>query len=94
MTNDFSVQFGEKISRLLYAIIHQLIIPRETGDTSLVIEDTVVSGQSIADVADSLADRCGVHVTNAIVVLDRSQGAAASLNRRGITLHACVDVFE
>ena len=65
-----------------------------SGDKSLIIEDTVVSGQSIADVVDSLNDQCGVHVTDAIVVLDRSQGAAASLQRRGVTLHACVDVFQ
>ena len=66
----------------------------QKGDTSLIIEDTVVSGQSIADVADSLAERCGIRVTDAIVVLDRAQGATASLQRRGITLHSCIDVFQ
>ena len=64
------------------------------GDTSLVVEDTVVSGQSIAEVAHLLRDRCGVNVTDAVVVLDRLQGGASNLQTKGITLHACVDVFE
>jgi len=66
----------------------------ERGDTSLVIEDTAVSGRSVAEVAESLDQRCGINVTDAIVVLDRLQGGASNLQGRGITLHACTDVFE
>lgn len=64
------------------------------GDTTLVIEDTAVSGRSVAEVAESLDQRCGILVTDAVVVLDRLQGGVSSLQSRGISLHACTDVFE
>lgn len=64
------------------------------GDTSLLIEDTAVSGRSVAEIAESLFSRCGIVVTDAVVVLDRLQGGVSNCSSRGITLHACTDVIE
>lgn len=61
------------------------------GDTSLVLEDTVVSGRSIWETVEALGD-AGVAVTDAVVLLDRKQGAKKNLEKRGVKLHSCVDV--
>jgi len=56
-----------------------------SGDTSLIIEDVVTTGSSIIDTAEVLRAH-GLVVKNAIVVLDREQGAKEKLAERGIRL--------
>uniref|UniRef100_A0A0K0DQU0 orotate phosphoribosyltransferase n=1 Tax=Angiostrongylus cantonensis TaxID=6313 RepID=A0A0K0DQU0_ANGCA len=48
------------------------------GDTVLLIEDVVTTGDSIRETAEALREE-GLIVTDAIAVLDRQQGAAEGL---------------
>ncbi|XP_034042687.1 uridine 5'-monophosphate synthase [Thalassophryne amazonica] len=63
------------------------------GDTCLVIEDTVTSGSSILETAD-LLHKHGLQVTDAIVLIDREQGAVDMLASRGIKLHPVISMFK
>lgn len=56
------------------------------GKAVVLIDDVATSGGSILKAADQIAAAGGV-MTDAIVILDREQGAAAMLAERGITLH-------
>ena len=57
------------------------------GKRVVLIDDVATSGGSILKAADQIAAADGV-MTDAIVILDREQGAAGMLAARGITLHA------
>ena len=57
------------------------------GKRVVLIDDVATSGGSILKAADQIAAADGV-MTDAIVILDREQGAAGMLGARGITLHA------
>ena len=65
----------------------------DTGGESLVgkhvvlIDDVATSGGSILKAADQIEAAGGI-MKDAIVILDREQGADANLKERGITLHA------
>ncbi|MBN8815469.1 MAG: orotate phosphoribosyltransferase [Sphingomonas sp.] len=52
----------------------------------VLIDDVATSGGSILKAADQIAAAGGV-MTDAIVILDREQGATEMLGERGITLH-------
>lgn len=56
----------------------RLVGPVVAGDRAVVVEDTVTTGASMADAIAALQDE-GVHVVQAIVLVDRSAGAAAKL---------------
>ncbi|MGN6817843.1 MAG: orotate phosphoribosyltransferase [Sphingomonas sp.] len=65
----------------------------DTGGESLagkhvvLIDDVATSGGSILKAAEQIEAAGGI-MTDAIVILDREQGADANLKERGITLHA------
>ena len=65
----------------------------DTGGESLqgkhvvLIDDVATSGGSILKAADQIEAAGGI-MKDAIVILDREQGAGANLKERGITLHA------
>lgn len=63
------------------------------GDTCLIIEDTVTSGASILETAEVLYKE-GLKVTDAIVVMDREQGAVEMLASKGIRLHPIISMFK
>jgi orotate phosphoribosyltransferase len=58
-----------------------------SGKHVVLIDDVATSGGSILKAADQIAEAGGI-MTDAIVILDREQGATATLAERGITLHA------
>ncbi len=55
------------------------------GQGALIIDDLITSGGSIVTTAERLAES-GLSVRNAIVLIDREQGAADNLRARGIHL--------
>jgi len=57
------------------------------GKSVVLIDDVATSGGSILKAADQIAAAGGV-MKDAIVILDREQGATEMLAERGITLHA------
>lgn len=63
------------------------------GDTCLIIEDTVTSGSSILETAEVLSQQ-GMKVTDAVVVMDREQGAVEMLASKGIRLHPIFSLFN
>ncbi|XP_035031488.1 uridine 5'-monophosphate synthase isoform X2 [Hippoglossus stenolepis] len=63
------------------------------GDTCLIIEDTVTSGSSIMETSEVLYKE-GLKVTDAIVLMDREQGAVEMLASRGIHLHPIISMFK
>lgn len=54
----------------------RLVGPIREGDRALVVEDTVTTGGSMSDAIEVLQD-AGVDVVQAVVLVDRSDGAAA-----------------
>jgi orotate phosphoribosyltransferase len=56
------------------------------GKRVVLIDDVATSGGSILKAADQIAEAGGA-MTDAIVILDREQGASETLAARGITLH-------
>ena len=56
----------------------RLVGPVVAGDRAVVVEDTVTTGGSMADAVAALQDE-GVHVVQAIVLVDRSAGEAGKL---------------
>ncbi|XP_077392776.1 uridine 5'-monophosphate synthase [Festucalex cinctus] len=63
------------------------------GDTCLIIEDTVTSGSSILETVEVLHKE-GLKVTDAIVLMDREQGAVDMLASKGIRLHPIISMFK
>ncbi len=59
----------------------------KAGENVVVIEDIVTSGSSILETAAQLKKE-GLNVRDAIVFLDREQGAKEKLAEHGIRLHA------
>lgn len=57
----------------------------EPDERVLLIDDLITSGGSVAETADILRNE-GLDVRNAIVLIDRGEGAAARLRRMGIGL--------
>ncbi|XP_050408621.1 uridine 5'-monophosphate synthase isoform X3 [Patella vulgata] len=57
------------------------------GDGCLIIEDVCTSGSSVLDTVQAL-NSVGIAVTDAVVLLDREQGAEDMLKYENITLHS------
>jgi orotate phosphoribosyltransferase len=58
-----------------------------TGKTVILVDDVATSGGSVLKAIDEIA-AAGGKVTDAIVILDREQGATEFLRDHGVTLHA------
>ena len=56
------------------------------GETALIVDDLAAGGGSLVDTAQDLAF-AGLHVRDAVVLVDREQGAHRRLRERGIRLH-------
>lgn len=60
---------------------------------AILIDDVATTGSSLLRAAGVLRD-AGFRVENALVVVDREEGAAQSLARSGLTLHSLVTLRE
>lgn len=58
----------------------------EAGQTAVIIEDLVTSGDSILQAIAALQE-VDLQVRDAVVLIDREQGGRAALKSRGYTLH-------
>ena len=59
----------------------------QPGDRVVVLDDVVTTGMSLLEAADAIRAEGGI-VDDAVVLLDRQQGAEGNLKRSGMTLHA------
>lgn len=59
----------------------------EDGQTAVVIEDLITSGDSILQAIASL-NAVGLRVNDAVVLIDRQQGGRQTLAEKGYNLHA------
>jgi orotate phosphoribosyltransferase len=57
------------------------------GKHVVLVDDVATSGGSILQAVDQI-EASGGHMTDAIVILDRQEGASQKLAERGIRLHA------
>lgn len=71
-------------------MIEGILMP---GDRVLLVDDLVTSGQTLIDAANAL--RCeGATVNDALVLIDREEGAKKNLAKVGITLHCLMGIRE
>ncbi|XP_037094210.1 uridine 5'-monophosphate synthase-like [Pollicipes pollicipes] len=63
------------------------------GDNCFIIEDVIVSGSSVYETAVSLRS-CGLEVTDAVVFVDRQQGATANLRKLGVAIRSVCDMQQ
>jgi uridine monophosphate synthetase len=61
----------------------------EVGQTAAVIDDLITSGDSILQAIVSLK-AAGLHVSDAVVLIDREQGGGETLRDQGYRLHAAM----
>ncbi|MFN2123009.1 MAG: orotate phosphoribosyltransferase [Candidatus Promineifilaceae bacterium] len=61
------------------------------GDTAIVIDDLVTSGDSIVQTIAALKAG-GLRVTDAVVLIDREQGGAEALREEGYRLHSIMSL--
>src|SRR5579884_316098 len=65
----------------------------ERGDNVLIIDDVSTSGNSIMDIANKLRS-AGCIVKDALVLVDRMEGAIQNLKNNGIRLHYFATINE
>ena len=63
------------------------------GSKCLVIEDVVTSGSSVMETVEALSS-ADIHVSDAIVLLDRFQGGKEMLQSQGVKLHSLLTLPE
>lgn len=56
------------------------------GETALIVDDLAAGGGSLVETAEQLA-LAGLHVRDAVVLVDREQGAQRRLHQLGVRLH-------
>lgn len=61
------------------------------GDTAVVIDDLVTSGDSIVSTISALK-AAGLRVTDAVVLIDREQGGADALRAEGYRMHSIISL--
>lgn len=61
----------------------------EAGQTAVVVDDVTTSGDSIIQTVEVLRN-AGMHVTDAIVLLDREQGGGENVEAVGCNFHAAL----
>jgi len=59
----------------------------QPGDRVVVLDDVVTTGTSLLEATDAIRAEGGI-VTDAVVLLDRQQGADENLRRKGVKLHS------
>jgi orotate phosphoribosyltransferase len=64
-----------------------------SGDRVIIVDDLVATGRSIQRAAAAIRSEGGV-VTEALVLLDREEGAREKLLKQNITLHSIVKIGE
>jgi len=63
------------------------------GWNVVVVGDLATSGETIISAANAIQDEGG-KVSSAVVLIDRLEGAREKLSKRGIALHAVMDMVE
>lgn len=63
------------------------------GDSCLVIEDLITTGESVLENTEAL-EAAGIQVKDVAVIIDRSADGGASLKAAGYTLHALLNIEE
>jgi len=59
----------------------------QPGDKVLILDDVVTTGKSLLEAAEAIRGEGGI-VDDAVVLLDRQQGAEANLRKKRMKLHA------
>ncbi|KAG2477529.1 MAG: Orotate phosphoribosyltransferase [Nitrosopumilales archaeon] len=65
----------------------------ERGKKVLMIDDVATTGGSIINAIESLKE-AGIIVSDAFVIINRMEGAAESLEAKGVKMHQLTDIFE
>jgi len=65
----------------------------ERGKKVLMIDDVATTGGSIINAIDSLKE-AGIILSDAFVIINRMEGAAESLEMKGVKMHQLTDIFE
>ena len=65
----------------------------EKGDTCLVIDDLITTGESKIETAEAL-EKAGIKVNDFVVVIDRSADGKKYLNKRGCHLHHLISIED
>lgn len=65
----------------------------ELGKKVLMIDDVATTGGSIINAIESLK-KDGIIVSDAFVIINRMEGAAESLEAKGVKMHQLTDIFE
>ena len=102
----FSVQHGNPIpsffvrkkpklhgTRLLIEGMDELAGETLAGKRVVLVDDVATSGGSILQAVDQIVEAGGI-VSDAIVVIDREEGASQLLSQRGIALHCLFTATE
>jgi uridine monophosphate synthetase len=65
----------------------------EGGQTAVVIDDVTTSGDSILQTIQAV-QQVGLHVTDAVLLIDRQQGGAENIRAAGYNFHAVISLTE
>ena len=65
----------------------------EQGKKVLMIDDVATTGGSIINAIESLKE-AGIILSDAFVIINRMEGAAESLEAKGVKMHQLTDIFE